>query len=103
MLTGLGHGRCGDPTVENRSICRPKPLRSLKSRPGDTFERGSLRRLFSMDPYPDGLVHGGDISSNGQQFCMIRVHIPTGESLLRQNIDVVLTWFEVRTARVPMS
>ncbi len=39
---------------------------------GDTFQRGSPQRLFSMDPYNDGLSRSWDISPDGQRFLMIK-------------------------------
>ena len=39
---------------------------------GDTFQRGSPQRLFSMDPYNDRPNRSWDISPDGQRFLMIK-------------------------------
>ncbi len=68
---------------------------------GETFEpRGSPRVLF-----PDQYVLGStnwDISSDGQQFLMMRPSLPVDGSPAWQDLTVVLNWFEELKRLVPV-
>ena len=69
---------------------------------GDTFQqRGSPRRLFSMDPYYVGAYFNWDVSPDGQQFLMIRRSEDTGSDSASGDIVVVVSWFEELTRLVP--
>ena len=65
--------------------------------PGETFQQGPARRLFSMDPYYQGFGANWDIASDGQRFLMIK-RDEDGEI---PHVIVVQNWFEELTRLVP--
>ena len=64
---------------------------------GDTFQRGSPQRLFSLDPYHLGVNSNWDVSPDGDRFLMVKRVKATDET----PIIVVLNWFEELTRLVP--
>ncbi len=69
---------------------------------GDTFQRGTPQRLFSMDPYYDGLGLSWDISPDGQRFFMVKQRETSDGTPESSDIIVVLNWFEELTRLVPV-
>ncbi len=65
---------------------------------GDTFQRGSPQRLFSLDPYHLGVNSNWDVSPDGDRFLMVKRVEATDET----PIIVVQNWFEELTRLVPV-
>ena len=61
---------------------------------GDTFQRGTPRQLFSMDPYFEGTNFSWDISPDGQRFLMVRRSAAADEDAQPPQIIVVENWVE---------
>ena len=67
---------------------------------GDTFQRGTPRRLFSMGPYYQGNSVNWDISPDGQRFLMIKQG-DVGDQDQPAQLIVVQNWFEELKRLVP--
>ena len=62
---------------------------------GDTFQRGTPRRLFSMEPYDlsPAFFHW-DVSTDGEQFLMVKRGEATDENAQPSQVIVVQNWAE---------
>ncbi len=69
---------------------------------GNTFQRGSPQRLFSMDPYYDGLNLSWDISPDGQRFLVVKRGETRDGTPESSDIVVVLNWHEELKRLVPV-
>ena len=63
---------------------------------GDTFQRGTPQRLFSMGLYYEGVSLNWDISPDGQRFVMVKGQVET-----TSEITIVQNWSEELTRLVP--
>ena len=61
---------------------------------GETFQRGTPRQLFSLDPYFQGPNLSWDISPDGQRFVMVRRSPAADEDAQPSQIIVVENWVE---------
>ncbi len=97
---GVGSDPLWGPDGRELFYLTPEAVMVVPVETGDTFQRGTPQRLFSMDPYYDGLGLSWDISPDGQRFLMVKHgENPTPES---SDIIVVLNWFEELTRLVPV-
>ncbi len=76
----------------------PDGVMAVAVEAGDTFQRATPRRLFSLDRYFQGANINWDISRDGQRFLMVKRGTTTD---MRQQIIVVQNWLEELKRLVP--
>ena len=76
----------------------PEGVMAVPVETGDTFQRGTPTRLFSLDPYYLGANVNWHISSDGERFLMIKL----GEAIDEPSqIILVQNWFDELRRLVP--
>ena len=79
----------------------PDTVMVLAVETGDTFQRGTPQRLFSMDSYYQDANLGWDISPDGQQFLMVKRDDAADPASESGDIVLVQNWFEELKRLVP--
>ncbi len=99
---GVGSDALWGPEGRELFYLTPEAAMVVPVDTGDTFQRGSPQRLFSMDPYYDGLNLSWDISPDRQQFLMVRRGEATDGDSASGDLIVVLNWHQELLERVPI-
>ena len=102
----ISDGRADDPLwgPDGRELfyLTPEAAMVVPVETGDSFQRGTPQRLFSMSAYFEGLGFNWDISPNGRRFLMVKRAEPTSEDSASDEIIIVQNWFEELKRLVPV-
>ena len=99
---GVGSDALWGPDGRELFYLTPEAVMVVPVEAGDTFQRGSPQRLFSMDPYYEGGNLNWDISPDGQRFLMVKNRTAADVGSVDPDIVVVLDWLQELTERVPV-
>ena len=69
---------------------------------GDTFQRGTPRRLFAVPQYYEGPMYSWDISPDGQKFLMVKRVEAAGDVPLADDMIVIQNLDQELLERVPL-
>ncbi len=98
---GVGSDALWGPDGRELFYLSPEGVMVVPVETGDTFQRGRPQRLFSMDPYYEGVGRNWDISPDGQRFLMVKRGETRDTIHESGDIIVVLNWSDELTRLVP--
>ena len=97
---GLGEDPLWGPDSRELFYVTPDAAMVVTVEAGDTFQRGTPERMFSVESYLDVVGTNWAVSPDGQRFLMVK-RDPTNQVGSSGEVTIVQHWFEEVKERVP--